>query len=59
MFIVDKELRELLKEKYNVVINDVDCIEMCHIQLVINTVRDFDKRNNDSMDASFIGDNCV
>lgn len=35
----DEDLRDLLRERYNVVIDGVDCIEMAHIQLVINAVR--------------------
>lgn len=40
----DSTLRELLYSKYNVTIQGVDCIEMAHVQLVINTVREYDSR---------------
>ena len=39
----DTELREILKHKYNTPIDGVDCIQMCHMQLVINTLRECDK----------------
>jgi len=51
----DDRLRELLKHKYNVVIDGVDCIEMDCIQLVINTVRqEHDKRATKIMEAAFV-----
>lgn len=37
----DLKLIQLLKDKYNVPINGVDGIQMCHMQLVINTVREY------------------
>ena len=40
----DLKLINLLKEKYNVQFNGVDSIELCHMQLVINTVREYDLR---------------
>jgi hypothetical protein len=38
----DDNLRALIKSKYNENIDGVDCVSMHHIQLVINTVREFD-----------------
>lgn len=42
----DTELLELLKSKYNVPLDGVDSIQMCHMQLVINTVRQHDDAKN-------------
>jgi len=40
----DEQLRQLLKDKYNTPINGEDCITFHHMQLVINTVRQYDKK---------------
>ena len=45
------ELIQLIHDKYNVPINGVDGVQMCHMQLVINTVREYDKSHIDELNA--------
>lgn len=55
----DIKLIQLLKDKYNVPLNDIDCIQMCHMQLVINTVREFDKNTGTCEHGKGLTDYCL
>ena len=50
------ELIQLIHDKYNVPINGVDGVQMCHMQLVINTVREYDKSHIDELNAKHKAD---
>ena len=41
----DSILRKQLMDHYNTPINNVDCITKPHLQMVINSVRNFDKKH--------------
>ena len=40
----DPILRQQLKDHYNTPIDGIDCVTFHHMQLVINSVREFDKK---------------